>query len=212
MYIMMSVNQQLCPNKQCAGVNGTRFAASMNNASFQKPKMNVLDAYYNSIAGVYTTDFTDQPPLIFNVTDDNIPEKLFFVIKSTKVKVLEYNTTVEIVFQQNNILSGAANQPVHLHSHSFYVIGRGFGNFDNTTDPLSYNLVDPPYVNTVGVPENGWATIRFRATNLGVWYMHCHFEPHSIWGMDVVFITKNGNIQRKKYYLLLPTSLLVDFT
>ncbi|KAF3336339.1 laccase-15-like protein [Carex littledalei] len=187
---------------QTAVENGGQFDASNANTINGQPgdfmPCSKNDAYYNSIAGVYTTDFADQPPLVFNVTDDNIPEQVYFVIKSTKVKVLEYNTTVEIVFQQNNILSGAANQPLHLHGHSFYVIGRGFGNFKNTTDPLSYNLVDPPFVNTVGVPQNGWATIRFRATNPGVWYMHCHFEPHSIWGMDVVFITKNGNSTEAK--------------
>ncbi|KAF3341394.1 laccase-21-like protein [Carex littledalei] len=192
MYITLSVNEQSCPNDSCAGVNGTRFAASMNNASFQSPKskIDVLDAYYNSIAGVYTTDFPDQPPLFFNFTGDNIPEELYFVDKSTKVKVLEYNTTVEIVFQGTNM--AAVMHPVHLHGHSFYVIGRGLGNFNNKTDPLSYNLVDPPFESTVGVPMNGWATIRFRAANPGVWYMHCHNEEHAIWGMDVVFITKNG--------------------
>ncbi|KAK8527547.1 hypothetical protein V6N12_054753 [Hibiscus sabdariffa] len=26
----------------------------------------------------------------------------------------------------------------------------------------------------------------------GVWFMHCHFERHSSWGMDTVFIAKNG--------------------
>ena len=83
------------------------------------------------------------------------------------MKVLEYNTTVEIVFQGTNLGDGQVTHPIHLHGHSFYVIGRGTGNFDNTTDPLSYNLVDPPYQNTLGVPKNGWATIRFRAANPG---------------------------------------------
>jgi hypothetical protein len=26
----------------------------------------------------------------------------------------------------------------------------------------------------------------------GVWVMHCHFERHLSWGMDTVFIVKNG--------------------
>ncbi|XP_078159112.1 putative laccase-9 [Carex rostrata] len=200
MYIIITADEQLCPNKSCAGPRGKRFAASMNNASFQtlKPKIDVLDAYYNSIAGVYTTDFPDQPPLFYNFTDPNIPEQLYIVEKSTKVKVLEYNTTVEIVFQGTSLLTGYVNHPVHLHGHSFYVIGSGFGNFNNTTDPMSYNLVDPPRQNTLGVPKSGWAAIRFRAANPGVWYLHCHYEEHTIWGMDVVFITKNGNSPEAK--------------
>ena len=26
----------------------------------------------------------------------------------------------------------------------------------------------------------------------GVWLMHCHIERHLTWGMDMVFIVKNG--------------------
>ncbi|XP_078162177.1 putative laccase-9 isoform X2 [Carex rostrata] len=199
MYITLSLNEQLCPKGYtCTGLNGSRLAASMNNASFQNPKIAVLDAYYNSIAGVYTTEFPDQPPLFFNFTDAQYQENAKFVDKSTKVKVLKYNTTVEIVFQGTNIVDGQGTHPIHLHGHRFYVIGRGTGNFDNTTDPLSYNLFDPPHQNTLGVPKNGWATIRFRAANPGVWFMHCHFERHNIWGMDTVFITKNGNSTEAK--------------
>ncbi|KAJ4761516.1 Laccase [Rhynchospora pubera] len=192
MYITVAVNVQQCPNASCAGPFGDRVSASLNNASFSVPQIDILDAYYSSISGVYSPDFPNQPPLFYNFTDANIPQQLFFVDKSTKVKVLEYNTTVEIVFQGTNILGGE-NHPMHLHGHSFYVVGNGFGNFDNQTDPLSYNLVDPPYQNTVGVLKNGWTTIRFRAANPGVWFMHCHLDRHMIWGMDTVFITHNGN-------------------
>jgi laccase len=192
MYITIAVNVEQCPNASCAGPFGGRLAASLNNQSFQVPQIDILDAYYSAISGVYTPNFPDQPPLFFNFTEDNIPQQLDFVDKSTKVKVLEFNSTVEIVFQGTNILGGE-NHPMHLHGHSFYVVGRGNGNFNNATDPLSYNLVDPPYENTIGVPKNGWATIRFRAANPGVWFMHCHLDRHMIWGMDTVFITKNGN-------------------
>nr|CAB3447103.1 unnamed protein product [Digitaria exilis] len=50
---------------------------------------------------------------------------------------------------------------------AFYVVGGGFGNFDEGKDPDTYNLVDPPCQNTVSVPTGGWAAIRFRATNPG---------------------------------------------
>ncbi|KAJ3700543.1 hypothetical protein LUZ61_004248 [Rhynchospora tenuis] len=193
MFITIAVNEVECPvNTTCAGLFGTRFGASLNNASFQIPQsVDILDSYYSSISNVYTPNFPNQPPVFFNFTGDT-PFNESFTEKSTKVKVLEYNTSVEIVFQGTNLLTGE-NHPIHLHGHSFYVVGRGFGNFDNQTDPLSYNLVDPPYANTVGVPKNGWTTIRFRAANPGVWFMHCHFDRHTLWGMDTVFITKNGN-------------------
>ncbi|WKA11166.1 hypothetical protein VitviT2T_028692 [Vitis vinifera] len=59
-------------------------------------------------------------------------------------------------------------------------------------DPLHYNLVDPPHQNTISVPKNGWVAIRFEASNPGVWFMHCHVERHLTWGMETVFIVKNG--------------------
>ncbi|KAF2297468.1 hypothetical protein GH714_023985 [Hevea brasiliensis] len=82
---------------------------------------------------------------------------------------------------------------------SFYLVGKNKGNFDNATDPLKYNLIDPPEVNTIGLPKNGWAAIRFYADNpdenvpsiFRVWFMHCHLERHSR-GMDTVLIVKNG--------------------
>jgi laccase len=193
MYITVSISDILCPNKSCKGPLGNRFAASLNNVSFESPQIDILHAYYDSIQGVYTTDFPDYPPYYFNFTEDNIPTDLFVTKKGTKAKMLKYNMTVEIVFQGTNILGPGENHPMHLHGHSFYVVGRGSGVFDEKKDPLTYNLVDPPRGNTVGVPKNGWATIRFRADNPGVWYMHCHVDRHMVWGMDLVFITRNGN-------------------
>lgn len=80
--------------------------------------------------------------------------------------MVEYNTSIEVVFQGTNQLA-AENHPMHLHGQSFYVVGRGFGNFDKEKDPQGYNLVDPPMENTVGIPKSGWAAVRFRANNPG---------------------------------------------
>ncbi|RLM57712.1 laccase-22 [Panicum miliaceum] len=42
------------------------------------------------------------------------------------------------------------------------------------------------------LPE-GWTAIRFRADNPGVWFMHCHFEVHTSWGLEMVFVVDNGD-------------------
>nr|CAN68975.1 hypothetical protein VITISV_035998 [Vitis vinifera] len=109
----------------------------------------------------------------------------------TEVRVLEYNSTVEIIFQGTAVLA-ETHHPMHLHGYSFYVVGWGFGNFDGNRDPLRYNLVDPPLQNTISVPSKGWVAIRFEASNPGVWFMHCHVERHLTWGMETAFIVKNG--------------------
>lgn len=170
LFFTASVNTLPCANGSttCQGPNGTRFSSSMNNISFELPMgSNILQAYYNNISGVYGEGFPDVPPLLFDFTGDNLPGVLNTPSVATEVNVLEYDSTVEIVLQGTNLLAGTEH-PMHLHGHSFYVVGWGFGNFDKDKDPLSYNLVDPPYQNTVAIPKNGWTTIRFRANNPGM--------------------------------------------
>ncbi|KAK7844285.1 laccase-14 [Quercus suber] len=166
-------------------------ATSANNISWSNPTTDILLAYYRNISGVYTTDFPDQPPSYFNFTGDDFPYTLTEL--GTKVKVLNYNEAVEMVFQSTNLVEGAGLHPMHLHGHSFYVVGSGPGIYDNVTDPKSFNLVDPVEVNTFGVPKEGWLAIRFVANNPGVWFWHCHLDRHMTWGMSSVFIVKNGD-------------------
>ncbi|XP_068643591.1 laccase-15-like isoform X2 [Aristolochia californica] len=173
LYITISVNTLPCSNSSCEGPDGDRLAASMNNISFVNPSIDILRAYYLRINGVYGDDFPSEPPLFFNFTADNLPQSLLTPEQATEVKVLEYNARVEMVFQGTNLVAGE-NHPMHLHGFSFYVVGWGFGNYNKEKDSSKYNLIDPPLVNTVGVPKNGWAAIRFRADN-------------------PVFIVKNGH-------------------
>ncbi|GJM86851.1 hypothetical protein PR202_ga02749 [Eleusine coracana subsp. coracana] len=205
MLVTIAVNVVACPpNQTCEGPNEQRLAASLNNVSFANPAVDVLDAYYRSMPGVYEPDFPNRPPTTFNFTDTDLPPEQWFTRKGTKVKVVEYGAVVEVVFQDTGIL-GAENHPMHLHGFSFYVVGRGFGIYDGKKDLASYNLVDPPYQNTVSVPKAGWAAIRFRAANPGVWFMHCHFDRHTVWGMDTVFIVKDGKAPEAKMMPRPPT-------
>nr|GLL48037.1 laccase-15-like [Ipomoea trifida] len=160
----VSLNTLPCPNNSCAGPRGSRFSASINNLTFALPRIDILQAYYKNINQVFTREFPDFPPLNFNFTASNLSVELRLPDRRTEVKVLEYGTVVELVFQGTNLLSGI-DHPMHLHGYSFYVVGWGFGNFNKTTDPKKYNLVDPPLVNTISVPRNGWTAIRFKADN-----------------------------------------------
>ncbi|RVW79266.1 hypothetical protein VitviT2T_028318 [Vitis vinifera] len=188
----VSMNTFPCPlNRTCKGPNGTMLAASVNNISFVNPKIDVLEAYYYQINGVFGTRFPSFPPYVFNFTAEYLSLLLELPNRWTEVKVLDYDSVVELVFQGTNLVAGT-DHPIHLHGYSFYVVGWGFGNFNKDKDPLGYNLVDPPLQNTIAVPKNGWTTIRFKAHNPGVWLMHCHIERHLTWGMDMVFIVKNG--------------------
>ncbi|XP_031399024.1 putative laccase-9 [Punica granatum] len=196
MFIVISMNY-LCENRtNCQDTTDhVILASSMNNISWANPTVDVLQAYYRNISGYYTTNFPDWPSVMYNFTAQDISFDFAVTDQATKVKVLNYNESVEIVFQGTDLIAGSGVHPMHMHGYSFYVVGMGQGNFDNETDPLIYNLVDPPKANTFIVPKNGWLAIRFVADNPGVWFWHCHFDRHLSWGMDTVFIVKNGNTE-----------------
>lgn len=156
-------------NASCAGPKGQRFAASMNNESFRFPtKMSMLEAFYNNVDGIYTTDFPTQPPLVFDYTNasNTFNMDLLMTKKSTSVTKLKFNSTVEIVLQNTAMIS-LENHPIHLHGFSFSVLAQGFGNYDSVNDAKKFNLVNPQIGNTIAVPVGGWAVIRFQANNPG---------------------------------------------
>ncbi|KAM5562505.1 hypothetical protein ABKV19_017632 [Rosa sericea] len=195
-YMTVSINERICANASCAGPDNNAIAASLNNISFKIPSIDILQAYYRGINGVFQGNFPSNPPLFYNFTGEVVNSTKYPTF-GTKVKFLKYGEGVEIIFQGTNLVA-PENHPMHLHGFSFYLVGTGYGNFNKTTSPKTYNLVDPPEANTIGVPKNGWATIRFVADNPGVWFMHCHLERHASWGMDTVFIVRNGNTKESK--------------
>ncbi|TXG53219.1 hypothetical protein EZV62_022388 [Acer yangbiense] len=140
-------------------------AASLNNVTWVNPWVDVLQAYYNNMSGFYTEDFPDNPPEFYDFVSENLPVNTMQSLMGTKVKVLEYGEEVEVIFQGTNVMNTSEDHPMHLHGHSFYKVGTGGGNFDFEEDPKSYNLIDPPLVNTAAIPMNGWLSVRFRALN-----------------------------------------------
>lgn len=154
------------PGPRCQGPNNTRFAASMNNVSFVLPrKTSLLQAYYQNIPGIFTTDFPPSPPVKFDYTG-NVSRALWQPSFGTKLYKLKFGSNVQIVLQDTAIFS-TEDHPIHLHGYHFFVVGQGFGNFNPKTDTPNFNLVDPPVRNTIDVPVGGWAVIRFVADNPG---------------------------------------------
>ncbi|MCO5580525.1 hypothetical protein L7F22_034393 [Adiantum nelumboides] len=181
---------QPCPaNQTCAGPNSTLIRSSMSNITFVTPNVSLLQAYYNNISGVYTTDFPDVPLFEYDYTGVNPDNKA--AMPGTRVRVIPFNSTVQVVWQDTATLFFESH-PIHLHGQNFYIVGTGNGTYNASSDPASFNLVNPVSRNTVSVPYGGWAAVRFRAVNPGVWFVHCHFDIHTSWGMNMAFITLNG--------------------
>ncbi|KAL2509566.1 Laccase-17 [Forsythia ovata] len=196
-YFTVGLGSSPCPkNTTCQGPNGTKLAAALNNVSFALPTTALLQAYVTKKSnGVYTTDFPTKPPSPFNYT--GTPPNNTLVSNATRLVVLPFNTSVELVLQDTSIL-GAEDHPLHLHGFNFFVVGQGFGNYNPTQDPANFNLVDPVERNTFGVPAGGWVAIRFLADNPGVWFMHCHFDVHTSWGLRMAWIVMDGPLPSQK--------------
>lgn len=88
-----------------------------------------------------------------------------------------------------------ANHPLHLHGHYYQVVASENGNGTTTVaDVKSRNeagLIEKkfdgaPVKDTFGVPDLGFAVLRFVADNPGYWFFHCHVSAHAEEGMAVV--------------------------
>ncbi|KAK5783623.1 hypothetical protein PVK06_038134 [Gossypium arboreum] len=170
LFVTVGLNINKCQSKtpvwNCQGTNNGTFAASMNNISFVNPTISVLEAYYKKLVGHFTEDFPDSPLNFYdfvNGAPNNAPNNTQ-ATNGTRTKVLEYGSRVQVIFQDTGTVT-TENHPIHLHGYSFYVVGYGTGNFNPQT--ADFNLIDPPYMNTIGVPVGGWAAIRFVADNPG---------------------------------------------
>ncbi|KAE8100326.1 hypothetical protein FH972_018233 [Carpinus fangiana] len=122
-----------------------------------------------------TSDILVTPGQTFGIRDE--ASEYEYPTVGNKAPMIDYAVEVELVFQGTNI-GNAENHPMHLHGYSFYLVGKGPGNWD-TDNSTNYNLGDPPLVNTIGVPKNGWAAIRFKADN-------------PVGGLSGVIIVQNG--------------------
>ncbi|PON90181.1 Laccase [Trema orientale] len=196
MFITIGLNSQLCEsgNATCKGALGLRDSAGMNHQSFVLPQtLSMLQAFFYGVSGIYTTDFPDYPVVKFNYTDLSLcfNQSLLIATKGTKVKKLKYNDVVQIVFQ-NTALIENENHPIHLHGFNFHVLAQDFGIYNPRSDHKKFNLVNPQIRNTITVPTDGWAVIRFQANNPGLWLMHCHLDMHMIWGLATAFEVENG--------------------
>ncbi|KVI03336.1 Cupredoxin [Cynara cardunculus var. scolymus] len=187
LYFTVGLGINPCPT--CKAGNGSRVVAGINNITFVMPTTALLQAHYFNTKGVFTTDFPANPPSAFNYTGP--PPTNLSTNTGTKLYRLKYNSTVQLVLQDTSIIA-PENHPIHLHGFNFFAVGKGIGNYNPKIDSKNFNVIDPVERNTIGVPSGGWVAIRFRADNPGVWFLHCHLEVHTSWGLKMAFLVENG--------------------
>ncbi|XVE86735.1 hypothetical protein DITRI_Ditri18aG0057500 [Diplodiscus trichospermus] len=176
---------------------------SLNNVSHSLPSTPYLIALKENMADVFDPtpppEDYDSPNFdIYSVANNTNANS------STSIYRLQFNSTVDVILQNANIMTANVSEthPWHLHGHDFWVLGYGEGKFNLSRDIEKYNLVDPIMKNTVALHPYGWTALRFQADNPGVWLFHCHIEAHFYLGMLVVFesgVEKVGNIPKSNY-------------
>ena len=75
--------------------------------------------------------------------------------------------------------------PMHLHGHIFQIVAKGEGDWDGDESILPQV---PSKRDGLVVPAYGYAVIRFKADNPGVWFFHCHIDFHLVGGMAATII------------------------
>lgn len=88
------------------------------------------------------------------------------------------------------------SHPFHLHGHNFWVLTRyssdiNWGSYNPYEDHVppggEFNIKSAAKKDTVYVPRRGYAVLRFRADNPGIWAFHCHVLWHEASGMAMAF-------------------------
>ncbi|KAK3677904.1 hypothetical protein LTR78_001999 [Recurvomyces mirabilis] len=88
------------------------------------------------------------------------------------------------------------SHPFHLHGNDFYVLSKyssswnwgSYNPYEQDQPPGgSYDFESPLKKDTVLVPRRGYAVLRFRADNPGIWMLHCHVMWHLATGMAMAF-------------------------
>ncbi|XP_018443816.2 L-ascorbate oxidase-like [Raphanus sativus] len=159
---------------------------AINNLSLSVPPT----PYIGSIRYGLPLEYLNFPgPDIIENYDINKPPVNPNTTVSSGIYKLPTGIVVDVILQNANVLNVEVSEvhPWHLHGHDFWILGYGEEKFRPGVDDKKYNLINPPLRNTVPLYPYGWTALRFVTDNPGVWFFHCHIEPHLHMGMGVVF-------------------------
>ncbi|GBB84880.1 hypothetical protein RclHR1_11470001 [Rhizophagus clarus] len=140
-------------------------------ATFGVDSQNIGRAFINN--STYAVD--DQHPTLEKFVNNKVALNQFPANQNI-YSYDKWGETVDIIFINNNF----AIHPIHMHGHSFFVLGTGSG---IEVDKSKLNLIDPFPRDTFVLNSTSWAVFRYKATNPGVWTIHCHIEWHVEMGM-----------------------------
>ncbi|KAJ3309418.1 ferroxidase fet3 [Boothiomyces sp. JEL0838] len=131
--------------------------------------------------------FPNVPAILSATTMGDLAAQSAIYGPATHSNVLPYNQMIQLVVFN---IDKEGSHPFHLHGHVFQIVGKSTTPYYNETamNPIFNSLENPVRRDTVIVPSKGWAALRFRADNPGVWPFHCHIQWHLSTGLVAQFI------------------------
>lgn len=187
----------LVPYDHMPALTGTPDHSFVMNLSFFEQD-NQNRAGFNNITYLY-----QKVPTLYSVLTSGetaLDDEIYGI--NTNPMLVHYNDLVEIVI--NNFDSGY--HIMHLHGHAVQLVTKQY----NVTD-FGDNGTAAPYAGDTSVfhpyparrdtwltAPYGYTIIRFRATNPGVWILHCHMEWHVDAGLIATLIEAPLQIQEQE--------------
>ncbi|KAL9115052.1 MAG: hypothetical protein Q9187_007359 [Circinaria calcarea] len=165
-------------------VNGTITWAQNGLPWFESyPKVPYLVSLYEDL---YTADSPHSPSYTDAIANGGMDN-------TTRTFPAQIGEVLEIVIQNSGATNGGLDvHPFHAHGMHFWDLGSGNGTYDlaaneaklvgtqpvvrDTTMLYRYGTKTTPGLNA------GWRAWRLRATQAGVWMIHCHTLQHMIMG------------------------------
>ena len=150
------------------------------NMTFSTDATGVFKFFINGAAFANVNN-TDTSPKLFDymmpnggpLTEVNLPKYSKITGDGVNPFVLPYNRSITMIIRNGD----GQSHPIHTHGHNFWVIATS-----------QYTPKTPIMRDTISVPGQGWAKIRFISDNPGVWLLHCHIDWHMYNGFMATMI------------------------
>ncbi|XP_071949700.1 uncharacterized protein [Antedon mediterranea] len=127
----------------------------------------------------------------------------------TNIVKLKLGEVVEFVIANFKSERLSVDHPTHIHGQSTRIVGLGVFNgtppqsleevvqLDKKGNLTRIHAKDAVIKDTVIIPTNGYAIMRWKTTNPGIWFFHCHIETHLEDGMAMVLqVGEEDDIQK----------------
>jgi hypothetical protein len=116
------------------------------------------------------------------------------VVDNPSLLRLNIGDVVDITMQNTVAGNGVCeSHPWHVHGPAGWLIGEGPGAFDHVSDPPKFNLVDPPFLDTVTNFASVHGARRNSSFERGEWQTPCG------WFTLRIEATRPGKIKKKLY-------------